>query len=200
MEVNIFLSDGWNFFFLWMLFVSIIIFALSAYFYSRWNILGPKFKKRFAKRNKTPEEKLRTQSTTKQLEVIEKKILDAEENNLNSQEILTLQSEKDRILKNQEREKLVAEELMVKKVKEEELKQKLKENKKAQKTLKNSSSDFKELKVSDNNEDGSLLSDLEQVEKLDSKINSRKKEILSKHKEMYELIKNVDISKKNKRF
>ncbi len=44
------ISDGWNYFFLFLLFASIIISVVVIIYFAKWLTLGPKFKKKWAKR------------------------------------------------------------------------------------------------------------------------------------------------------
>ncbi len=44
------ISDGWNYFFLFLLFAFIIISVVVIIYFAKWLTLGPKFKKKWAKR------------------------------------------------------------------------------------------------------------------------------------------------------
>ncbi len=141
----IYSSFNLDFFLLWMLFLALIGFSIWVYFYARWNVIGGKWKARvknlFTFRKRKVKEAVEIEKLDRALND------DGEEKS--AQELLRLQSEKDRLEKQQElkeKEKVLQEQ---EKAKDLEIKKALKAERKKQKNKNNQSSFVKEKSLDD---------------------------------------------------
>ncbi len=149
------MSIGWKYFFLNIFFIFIILLIVAIWIYSKWHILGPKF---HSKRRKffnslklkifgNGETKVKRGAVISESSSENVEDLDLNNNSLSAQELLSLQSEKERrqkeikkaeqasILKKEEKnkQKEIKEKNKEIKQKQKEISKKLKEEKKNKK-------------------------------------------------------------------
>ena len=131
----IYSSFNLDFFLLWMLFLALIGFSIWVYFYARWNVIGGKWKARAKNLFTFKKRKVKEAVEIEKLD----RALNEEGEDKSAQELLRLQSEKDKLEKQQElkeKERVFQEQ---EKAKDLEIKKALKAERKKQKGKDNQS-------------------------------------------------------------